>query len=940
MINRLPRDPGVLNDLAIYGWRRYHTTGQLEDLNRALECLQEALVLTPPDSPDYHRRLNNLANVLRDRYEHTGALPDLEKAIAAFEQALDATTSDSSDRPRLLNNLGLALLNYYTPTGTLTDLEQAIAAFEQAVDATPPDSPDRPGRLNNLGLGLRDRYVSTGALADLERAIAVCQQAVDAIPLDSFDRPTLLNNLGNGLSDRYASTGALADLEQTIVVHQQAVDMAPPNAPERPRYLSNLGNDLSARYRRTGALADLEKAIVVCQQAVDTTPPNAPERPGRLSNLGNMLSTHYEHTGTSADLEKAIVAYEQAVDVKPLDSPGRPALLNNLGIGLEAYYEHTGTPVELKRAIAAFQQAVNTTPSDAPERPSRLNNLGNGLRTRYASTGALPDLEKAITAYQQAVDTTPSDAPERSGLLYSLGNGLRTRYERTRALPDLEKAIAAWEAGWSLLHPHFAALPVVYQLGQQRQGVNIAAALVPAYLEQAARHPPSAQLDFRRALEVAEGGKSRLLTQLVGRGPLPLPTELSPSVAAREQQLLADLTALDTWELATHDRPDPAQEEARPLNRLQRRQQLWQELLQLWEGIAKTGAAGTDYVALRRGDTPTWNDIAHLAEDLGPATALLSFFTTADQVRLFVLRAGWLAPLVVGAPLDYVGWDDLYQRFLHEVHLYDRRRPLGETWEDSLRPLLDQAKDHLEGVERLVLVPEKYEYVLPWGVLTEHAGWRTPLGQPLPLVVLPALGVLPRLQRHPHVRTGPALVVGNPTGDLPYAEEEANTVAPLLGISPLLGATATKATVLARLEQASLIHLATHAFFDPDVPLEAGIVLADGILTAREVLEHRLHADLLVLSACESGQASTLGGEELAGLSQAFFQAGVRSLLVSLWRVNDPATAVLMRAFYAARQAGVDKAQALRQAMTELQQDPRWTHPHYWGAFVFLGDWD
>lgn len=392
--------------------------------------------------------------------------------------------------------------------------------------------------------------------------------------------------------------------------------------------------------------------------------------------------------------------------------------------------------------------------------------------------------------------------------------------------------------------------------------------------------------------------------------------------------------------MAIHDRSVPAAEGARPLNRLQQRQELWHELQRIWDGITKIGTAGADYVALRRGDTPTWNDVARLAEDLGPATALLSFFMAADKVRLFVLRAGWPAPLVVEASLDYVGWDDLYQRFVREVHLYDRKRLLGETWEEPLRPLLDQAKAHLEGVERLVLVPERYGHLLPWGVLSEHAGWRTPLGQPLPLVVLPALSVLPRLQRRPHVQTGPALVVGNPTGNLPFAEEEANTVASLFGISPLLGAAATKATVLARLDQASLIHLSTHAFFDPLAPLEAGIVLADGVLTAREVLEHRLHADLLVLSACESGLASSLGGEELAGLSQAFFQAGVRSLLVSLWRVSDPATAALMCAFYDARQAGADKAQALRQAMTQLQQDPRWTHPHYWGAFVLLGDWD
>ena len=174
----------------------------------------------------------------------------------------------------------------------------------------------------------------------------------------------------------------------------------------------------------------------------------------------------------------------------------------------------------------------------------------------------------------------------------------------------------------------------------------------------------------------------------------------------------------------------------------------------------------------------------------------------------------------------------------------------------------------------------------------------------------------------------------------PHAEVEANAVAERFGTKPLLGAAATKSAVLTRLTEATLIHLATHAFFDADNPLESGIVLADGVLTAREVLQHRLQADLLVLSACESGQVGSLGGEELAGLSQAFLQAGVRSLLVSLWRVNDPATAALMQAFYTARQAGADKALALRQAMTQIQQDPRWTHPYYWGAFVLMGDWE
>jgi hypothetical protein len=408
----------------------------------------------------------------------------------------------------------------------------------------------------------------------------------------------------------------------------------------------------------------------------------------------------------------------------------------------------------------------------------------------------------------------------------------------------------------------------------------------------------------------------------------------------REHQLLAGLTVLDTQELASHAHSTPPQEETSRLSLLQQRQATLSELEDLWRRIAHLGPEGSEYVALRRGEALTWRELTHLVKQGDPNTALLSFFTTADRALFFLLRAGWRMPRVVEIPLNEAGWDHLLERFFREVHGYTPGLRRGETWDQGLRSLLEQAQHHVVGVERLVLAPAGNGHLLPWSVLLERAGWLMPTGHPLPLVTLPALGVLPRLRQRPRAHTGPALVVGNPRGDLASAEVEAEGVAKHFGTCSFLRDRATKAEVLSRLPDATLIHLATHAFFDIKNPLESGIVLADGILTAREVLEHRLQADLLVLSACESGRVGSLGGEELAGLSQAFLQAGVRSLLVSLWRVNDPATAALMQAFYNARQAGADKALALRQAMTHIQQNPRWTHPHYWGAFILLGDWN
>jgi CHAT domain-containing protein len=184
------------------------------------------------------------------------------------------------------------------------------------------------------------------------------------------------------------------------------------------------------------------------------------------------------------------------------------------------------------------------------------------------------------------------------------------------------------------------------------------------------------------------------------------------------------------------------------------------------------------------------------------------------------------------------------------------------------------------------------------------------------------------------------LVAGNPLGDLKHTEEEAYEVAAILGAKPLIGPQATKTKVQTNLSEATVVHLATHASFNHDSPLYSGILLADReVLTAHEVMDERLRADLLVLSACETGMTQALAGDELAGLGQAFLQGGARSVIVSLWRVNDSSAAALMKAFYEARRAGADKAQALNQAMTQVRKQEKWRHPYHWGAFVLMGDW-
>jgi CHAT domain-containing protein len=202
-----------------------------------------------------------------------------------------------------------------------------------------------------------------------------------------------------------------------------------------------------------------------------------------------------------------------------------------------------------------------------------------------------------------------------------------------------------------------------------------------------------------------------------------------------------------------------------------------------------------------------------------------------------------------------------------------------------------------------------------------------------------------------------ALIVGNPTmpsvvlengekpqqlSNLPGAEREAIAIAPLLHTKALTGNEATKAAVKAKLPQARIVHLATHGLFDNFQGLQSAVALApsdtdNGLLTADEILQLKLNAELVILSACNTGRGR-LTGDGVIGLSRSLIAAGTPSVIVSLWAVPDNPTEELMTEFYTnLYQKKFDKAQALRQAMLKMMEKHR-DNPRAWAAFTLIGE--
>lgn len=207
---------------------------------------------------------------------------------------------------------------------------------------------------------------------------------------------------------------------------------------------------------------------------------------------------------------------------------------------------------------------------------------------------------------------------------------------------------------------------------------------------------------------------------------------------------------------------------------------------------------------------------------------------------------------------------------------------------------------------------------------------------------LPAASLLHYIRQRRPPGEGVVAFGHSQDGRLPFALQEAKTVAQLLDGHAYLEEEATLSKLQAVASQARLLHLATHGDYNQDNPLFSGLALADGALNTLDVFNLRLQASLVTLSACQTGRSVVKGGDELQGLLRAFLYAGAQSLLLGLWRVADGATLHFMERFYHSLAQGMTKGEALRRAQRLFigsdGPESRYRHPYYWAPFMLVGD--
>ena len=244
--------------------------------------------------------------------------------------------------------------------------------------------------------------------------------------------------------------------------------------------------------------------------------------------------------------------------------------------------------------------------------------------------------------------------------------------------------------------------------------------------------------------------------------------------------------------------------------------------------------------------------------------------------------------------------------------------------------------------KKLIIVPHGSLHYLPFAALSDGNEY---LIDRFSIRMLPSASVLSFLEERAKQEDRGALIFGNPKLDNPkydlkFAQDEALAIGKIIPKSNVLLRSEASKTNLQNLgSRYSVIHLAVHGVFDQDKPLNSALLLAadrnnNGLLRAGDLYDLSLRTDLVTLSACETALGKVATGDDVVGFTRGFLYAGARSLISSLWQVDDEATRDLMVNFYI-NLATMSKDEALRQAQIKVKKT--YPHPYYWAAFLLTG---
>ncbi|KAG2131921.1 CHAT domain-containing protein [Suillus cothurnatus] len=921
----------------------YMTSGNVSHLNAAVEYFQLVLDQCPVSHPDHATALTNLAWARLKGFIQND-LEDIDVTTSLFREALALRPEHHLDYSSSLFNLTQALTWRHIKKSTDADIREAAHLYRELLPLCPDGTYLRSiavgengvdcviGGCNNLPINASDEDIQ------LRRVI------LEFCPLGHQLRPRALNELAGAVEARFKQCGSIDDIDETIQLHREAVSLCPEGHAHCDTYLNNLALSLLFRFDHQDKPNDLEEAISLYEEALRLRPVGHEYRGFSLDNLGVALITHFNTRGDIDDITRAVSLHREALTLRPPGHPCRDTTLNNLALALDIRYYNLHVIEDLNEAIDWYRESLRLQQLDHPERNVTLFNLSSALCSRFTQTEENEDVDEAITLCQESLALLSSLHPDRYFGYIRLREVYLSRFRILHDPADLSLAIENFRL--ASRHPtqgfprritgaiYWAEQAEIYQHESALEAYQMCFELFDSHVM-----TRSSIISRREAATAFDGAQSLSVD--------------AASCAIRRDNLLRAVELVEQgrgqqWSLASQLRtPVEDLESANPIlahNYL--------ELSKLLSNAAQNNSATiTDKATADRAATeyrrlteqwaavvaeirdirvfsrfllpPLYKDLQAAARQ-GPVIILIASEYSCSAIIVPTSGDPHHVPLPSVTLAELTNLKDRFARAIRHARIMGPKVPrndlivlLRTVWDTIMLPIVNVLQHglQLKFLSRIWLCPTAAFTSIPLHAAhpfkTNADGSKEPCLEDLYICsYTPTLSALVRSRQLMKKRVTPSFVTigqGQPGAgkgkELLAVDSELELVHKLVPVTAnrttISGDAATRAGALEALQQNTWVHLACHGKQDRTQPYHSHFVMRDEHLTLLDIMEKDIpHAEFAFLSACHTAVGDEETPDEVIHLAAGLQFSGFKSVIGTLWEVDDSVAQHVVEAFY------------------------------------------
>jgi CHAT domain-containing protein len=889
-----PDHAAALTNLA-YARLEGYTQNHFQEIDTTTSFFREALALRPQGHPDHASSLYNLIRALIWRHSKESTAVYIHESAQLCCKLLPHCPEGTYFRSVGIDRAVSYVTNYSLP---IDASDEGIHLRRNMLELCPVGQQHRPNALDKLAWALRSRFTQHGNIDDIDECIHLCREAVAMWPEGHSGRDYYLNNLALSLTLRFNHQGKHNDLDEAISLHEESLRLRPVGHEYRDFSLDNLGGGLVTRFNKRSNIDDITRAISLRREALTLRSSGHPSRELTLNNLALALKTRYDKLNISEDLNEAIDRYRESLRLRQLGDPKRHAALCNLSSVLCSRFTLTREHEDVKEAIYLYQESLEALPSLHPATYYSYVRLREAYLARYRILHYPADLSLAMGNFRLASRHPTQGFP---GRLVDAYNWIVTAETYSH-----DSALEAYTTFFELLDGHLVT-----------RSSTISRREAAAAFRDISRLPVDAAScairrdNLRHAVELVEQGRGQQWS-LASR--LKTPVEdlesANPDLAHKYLELSKRVSDAAQSSATITDRAAADLAETK-----------YRKLTRQWEAAV---AEIRDVRAFSRFLLPPAYEDLQTAARHGPVIILIASQYSCSAIVVPTSGKPHHVPLPSITLADLMILKDRFTRAIRHAS----RMITAETrtdlivllrivWDEIMSPIVNVLENvlKLKRRSRIWLCPTAAFTSIPLHAanpfLTKADRSKEPCLEDLYVCsYTPTLSALVRSRQLMKKRVTPSFVAigqGQPGAGkgkaLLAVDSELELVHKLVPAtanrSTISGDVATRAGALQALQENTWVHIACHGKQDSTQPYNSHLVMRDEHLTLLDIMDTDIpHAEFAFLSACHTAVGDKETPDEVIHLAAGLQFSGFKSVIGTLWEVDDAVAKHVVEAFY------------------------------------------